>query len=189
MTHPKPLRAAPACLLLAPIVAGCGGASPAPEAPAARVEDMSTVEGAAAAVDRAEHALDNLLPRQSNTLAQQAGVASPSGYATPPPAASAAPAAPPPPPPPPAEARPEILREAQHDAGTAKKSAAPSTPASPATALDACSTACSALASMARAADHLCSLAGAGDARCTSARTRVTAASARVHASCPACGG
>jgi hypothetical protein len=187
MTHPKPLRAAPACLLLAPIVAGCGGASPAPEAVSARVEDMSTVEGAAAAVDRAEHALDDLLPRQSSTLAQQAGVGPASGVATPPPAASAAPAAPLPPPP--AEARPGVLREAQHDAGTAKKSAAPSTPASPATALDACSTACSALASMARAADHLCSLAGAGDARCTSARTRVTAASARVHASCPACGG
>ena len=52
---------------------------------------------------------------------------------------------------------------------------------------DPCVTACSALASMARAARHLCDLTGDGDARCDSARERVVGATERVTASCPAC--
>ena len=54
---------------------------------------------------------------------------------------------------------------------------------------NACPNACAALSSMERAADHLCTLAGAADARCTDARERVKNATARVHAACPACGG
>lgn len=50
-----------------------------------------------------------------------------------------------------------------------------------------CATACRALASMNRAADHLCGLAGESDARCSDARTRVKSASDRVQAQCPAC--
>jgi hypothetical protein len=42
---------------------------------------------------------------------------------------------------------------------------------------------------MTRAADHVCGLVGAPDARCTSARERVKNAAARVHAACSACAG
>ena len=52
---------------------------------------------------------------------------------------------------------------------------------------DPCVTACSALSSMERAARHLCELTGDGDARCDSARSRVSGATGRVTASCPAC--
>ncbi|MFS8071039.1 MAG: hypothetical protein ACMG6S_32120 [Byssovorax sp.] len=52
---------------------------------------------------------------------------------------------------------------------------------------DPCATACSALSSMERATKHLCDLTGDGDARCDSARSRVSGATARVTASCPAC--
>ncbi|MCC6552773.1 MAG: hypothetical protein IT372_07095 [Polyangiaceae bacterium] len=52
---------------------------------------------------------------------------------------------------------------------------------------DPCATACRALASMSRAADHLCGLAGEGDARCGDARARVKSATDRVHHQCPAC--
>jgi hypothetical protein len=52
---------------------------------------------------------------------------------------------------------------------------------------DACSTACSALASMERATLHLCGLAGESDRRCGEARSRVEAATTRVRASCPVC--
>ena len=52
---------------------------------------------------------------------------------------------------------------------------------------DPCVTACSALSSMERAARHLCELTGDGDERCDSARSRVSGATERVTASCPAC--
>ncbi len=52
---------------------------------------------------------------------------------------------------------------------------------------DPCVTACSALSSMGRAARHLCDLTGDGDARCDNARSRVSGATERVMASCPAC--
>jgi hypothetical protein len=52
---------------------------------------------------------------------------------------------------------------------------------------DACSTACSALASMERATLHLCGLAGESDRRCGEARSRVQSATTRVRASCPVC--
>ncbi len=50
-----------------------------------------------------------------------------------------------------------------------------------------CATACRALASMERAVEHLCGLAGAGDARCESARTRARTAAERVRSGCPTC--
>ncbi len=52
---------------------------------------------------------------------------------------------------------------------------------------EACATACRALSSMRRSADHLCSLAGERDGRCEDARARVTGATSRVSAQCPAC--
>jgi hypothetical protein len=53
---------------------------------------------------------------------------------------------------------------------------------------DPCATACRALASMRRAVDHLCGLAGDTDPRCGDARTRVKSATDRVRAQCSACG-
>jgi hypothetical protein len=50
-----------------------------------------------------------------------------------------------------------------------------------------CETACRALASMSRAAQHLCGLAGDADQRCDAARTRVKSATDRVEAQCPRC--
>ena len=52
---------------------------------------------------------------------------------------------------------------------------------------DGCATACRALASMARSAEHLCTLAGEGDGRCDDARGRLRGASARVRSACPTC--
>ena len=54
---------------------------------------------------------------------------------------------------------------------------------------DPCATVCAALSSMERATKHLCDLTGDGDARCDSARARVSGATERVTASCPACAG
>lgn len=54
-------------------------------------------------------------------------------------------------------------------------------------ATDGCALACRALASMERATDHLCGLAGDADERCTGARGRVERARERVAASCPTC--
>ena len=51
-----------------------------------------------------------------------------------------------------------------------------------------CSRACKALASMERAADGLCELAGDGDERCQSARVRVQSARELVRRTCPSCG-
>lgn len=70
--------------------------------------------------------------------------------------------------------------DAQKGAGASTDGIAP---------VDPCATACSALSSMERAARHLCDLTGDGDARCDSARSRVSGATERVSASCPACPG
>lgn len=68
------------------------------------------------------------------------------------------------------------------DAGQAKPMEAPGREAR------SCGTACAALQSMTRAAEHLCGLTGEGDARCTSARSRVKTAGDRVRGACPSCG-
>ncbi len=52
---------------------------------------------------------------------------------------------------------------------------------------DPCLIACAALASMRRSADHVCTMAGEGDAMCGTARSRVQRAEQRVTAACPAC--
>jgi hypothetical protein len=52
---------------------------------------------------------------------------------------------------------------------------------------DPCVTACRALGSMSRSADHICDLAGQGDGRCENARSRVERATDRVRAQCPGC--
>src|SRR5262245_46321805 len=50
-----------------------------------------------------------------------------------------------------------------------------------------CTTACRALASMDRAANKVCDLAGSEDSRCDGARTRLSAARDLVRRSCPTC--
>jgi len=50
-----------------------------------------------------------------------------------------------------------------------------------------CTTACRALASMDRAANKVCDLAGSDDSRCDGARTRLSAARDIVRRSCPTC--
>lgn len=74
----------------------------------------------------------------------------------------------------------EELEAQQKGVGASAGSTAPADP---------CATACSALSSMERATKHLCELTGDGDARCDSARSRVSGATERVSASCPACPG
>jgi hypothetical protein len=186
MTHAR-LRAALVALAL-PVFAGCGGADLAAPATPAKVpsaEEVSTVDGASAAVDHAERAIDELLgpPGASTAVAVQAAESQVHAEK------SAAPPPPPPPPPPaaPAAAPPSSAPAARGATAADKDDREARKP--PAVAVDACSTACSALASMERATEHLCDLAGAGDARCTTARTRVKNASLRVRAACPICSG
>jgi len=165
------LRAA-ALLLLAGAIASCGGAAVS-GAKAPYEEDLATPDAALAALDRAEASLGLAL-----------GASAPGGYAKP--AASGAPMGQPPPPP-----------VAQADEPRAPPSPRPAPPAQPTasrveregprTPSDPCGAACSALASMERATEHLCGLAGAGNKRCQSARERVKSASSRVQAACPAC--
>jgi hypothetical protein len=181
------LAAALLALVGAMVEAGCGGGA-APPAESPSTGDEASPEGALAALDRAERSLDAILgPRQGVTIAQQASAS---------PMAPAAPEPPPPPPPPtsapaggapPAAASGAVAAEKPAEAKN-KKDAKPSAPTSPAQpAGDSCATACTALASMTRAADHVCALAGAADARCSNARDRVKNAAARVHSSCPVC--
>jgi hypothetical protein len=54
---------------------------------------------------------------------------------------------------------------------------------------EGCEVACRSLASMRRSAEHLCSLTGAADPRCSGARARTDAATQRVRAACPECQG
>jgi hypothetical protein len=99
------------------------------------------------------------------------------GFAQPPGLTEAQPGASPPPPAPPLPAE----APAPAKAPRGEETQASQISASP------CATACRALASMVRSADHLCGLAGEGDARCEGARTRVKNATERVQAQCPAC--
>ena len=69
-------------------------------------------------------------------------------------------------------------------AGSGSISVSPETPAPLG---DPCLIACAALASMKRSADHVCTMAGDGDAMCGTARSRVQRAEQRVTAACPAC--
>lgn len=163
---------AAAILLLAGGAASCG-AAPAPSAPRL-VESVATPDSALRALDEAEAELARVL---GGAPALQMGQA----------VAPASPHAEPPPPPPQqhappgdAPAHPSAAPRDHHQPGRG----AAARPLSS----DPCVTACTALASMERAADHLCGLAGAGDDRCQRARDRVKSASVRVFAACPTCG-
>ncbi|MFO0757751.1 MAG: hypothetical protein U0359_14750 [Byssovorax sp.] len=162
-------------LLLASLgLTGCGaGAYAEPPLP-------PTADGSLAAFDRAENEL-------MAALGPQASPATPSATAAP----GAGPpglvqgygqAAPPPPPP-----SGDAPAPTQQPAGATGWSATKETEQARAGASDPCSMACRALASMHRAADHLCGLAGETDGRCENARQRVASATDRVRFFCPAC--
>ena len=112
----------------------------------------------------------------------------PSQYAQPPgplaqnPAATSTAPEASPPPPPKDDYRPRV-GEAEAPTGAGQTADSASLSASP------CETACRALASMDRAATHICSLAGDENERCTNARERVRSATERVRQSCSDCSG
>ncbi len=165
------------------LLSGCGGgASAGVESPSVATPsaDISSPEGALAAVDSAEHAIDRMLgPAVSATIAQSAGQAIAPAAPPPPPSLSPAQPAPPPPPPPASRSGGAMKKGPERDEAVRQETAGG----------DACGALCSALASMERAADHLCNITGSADGRCASVRDRVKRASARVHATCPVCGG
>jgi hypothetical protein len=145
-------------------VAGCGAGAPAAKGADAPPPDP---EADIAELDRGEWRITELF--------------GPPGGA-PPPDASAAPAA---------SAAPVAQGGGQplgqptpQDAAMEAKPGAPQKGGESAPAQDPCGIACNALASMGRAARHLCEMAGPDEPRCTSARERVKNATERVSAHC-----
>ncbi|MCC6553242.1 MAG: hypothetical protein IT372_09515 [Polyangiaceae bacterium] len=173
----SPLSALALALALAALPACAAGAAKSGGAAAALGADEplpGDVEGTIALLDRAEADLAGAIggaPARRARDGQPAADAPAGGEAAPEPA--------PPPPPPATQAAPAAEKPA--GAAPAKEEQEMPVSASP------CATACRALASMRRAAEHLCGLAGQEDARCGSARERVQRAGERVHAACPAC--
>lgn len=153
----------PPQLLLVPALAGCAAAPP-PRGPEER--PPATLDEALGRLDRAEADLDRLGFGGSPFAAPQPTGAAPS-FAQPP--------APPAEPATGATATPK--EEPAMGADGEARSA------------DPCQVACTALASMARSAEHVCGLTGDGDTRCDGARARVRTAQERVRARCPACTG
>jgi hypothetical protein len=158
------LLALPALLAAALGVAGCGGsASSAKSADG----DLTDADSALAELNRAEGEITALLGPASGAVAQAEGPGS--GASDLAPQATAAPVSPAESAPTASPAKPEAKADQMAD--------------SPAT--DPCSIACRALASMERAANHLCGLSGETDPSCTNARDRVRSATGRVSARCP----
>lgn len=159
-THP--LRAASIALFSLGLAA-CGGASPQSAYP--QQEPLpATADETMVSLNRAEDDLRLALGKGSTGAPSASSLGQP-GAASPPP-----PASPPSPSPASADERP---------------SSAASGPA--AQSSDPCANVCRALASMERAATHLCDLAGSDDARCEVAKSRVKSASLLVRDGCPAC--
>jgi len=176
-THPVCPAARAAVTLAVLALAGCGGAAtPEPASPAAagRAAEVASAppaspDDAAVDLDRAEAELLAALGQPQQSYAQAPGASPQAGAAQP---AQPAPA----PAPPPTSATPSVDGDSPKSAQRAETSSA-----SP------CTTACRALASMERAAEHLCDLSGSDDTRCDSARARVKSATERVYAQCPSC--
>lgn len=177
-------------------LSGCGGASIA-HAPAAAPEpagaavmspreegSIETAEDALAALERAEGELDQVLGVPAGRAEDRAVTQATPPGASPPPAAA---------PSPPREASPSRPEGSDSTSATAPRATAAGAerPAKKAEAermaATPCETACRALASMNRAAQHLCGLAGDADQRCDAARTRVKSATDRVESRCPRC--
>ncbi|HZF56146.1 MAG TPA: hypothetical protein VE093_46345 [Polyangiaceae bacterium] len=158
--HQRLLCALPAAVAIV-LFLGCGGGEPAMKTPAGGSAEPATVPEALADLDRAEAELASAIG--SPTFAAPPGDTA--GQST----RDASPTTSAPPPP------------ASPQAGGAEQT--DSTMPQP----DPCVTACRALASMSRSAEHVCGLAGEGDGRCESARSRVQRATDRVRAQCPGC--
>jgi hypothetical protein len=174
----RPWQAAAPLALVALSAASCGGAAQEVATPRSAASSAVPDDGALAALDQAEAEL-------SRVLGPMTGASS--TPVLPPPAPEPPPPPPPPPPlrsapPPKAPAEPAVAPADRREQPHADGLELPQPP-------DRCATACTAFASMQRAAEHVCSIAGAEDARCKGAEERVKGASARVHAACPACGG
>lgn len=174
--HPQRFAARMVLGIATATFAACGGAPlQAPEAPAASSpaeaasEPVTTAnaEETLALFERAEGELDSALGRQAFTPPAAPLVNAPSPTTVAP--APVAPADTPP-------AQPTSPSKKTDD--SVSGSGVP---------VDPCDTACRALVSMERAAEHLCGLAGDSDPRCGGARTRVKGASERVAARCPRC--
>ncbi|WP_437594031.1 hypothetical protein [Sorangium sp. So ce1000] len=184
--HRAWFAAAAALWISAAALSGCGGASVA-QAPAAaepagaasmaphKGGPIETADDALAELGRAENELNQALgaPGQRDEGRAVAEAAPP---------AAPAPAAPPPRPDV-SDSHPAPSPRATATGGElpAKKAEAETTSAAP------CETACRALASMTRAAQHLCGIAGDADQRCDAARARVKSATDRVETHCPRC--
>ena len=155
-----PSRALFASLALVTALAAAGcGAGAEPQAKSAGGAPLTDADSALAELTRAEGEVSSLLG--------PAGAPQPQATAAPQAEATVASGGSAPPPPQPAEpASKQAVQLADRPA-------------------DACSIACRALASMERAASHLCGLSGEADPSCTSARERVKNATDRVSARCP----
>jgi hypothetical protein len=137
-------------------VAGCGGAVAGAKGGEAAPRDADV--DPAAELDRAEREISSLFGPAAGEPGAGAPATSP----------AILPASPPKP--------ADDPRPAEAQSGGA---AADERPAG-----DPCAVACRALASMERAANHLCGLSGEAQPPCTSARDRVKAANDRVAARC-----
>ncbi|MGK3983407.1 hypothetical protein WME99_10230 [Sorangium sp. So ce136] len=195
MNRHRAWSAAAAPLWIAAVaLSGCGGASVAhapmamaPEPAGATVmstqEEGSprTAEDALAELERAEGELDRVLgaPAGGSEDRSVAQSAQPGDRPPAAPSPAAPPPAPAPAPPAAADSAPRATTAGRER--PSKKAEAEQVSAAP------CETACRALASMSRAAQHLCGLAGDADQRCDAARTRVKSATDRVEAQCPRC--
>lgn len=170
-------------------VAACGSGSPvagggaAKTAAPAEMAVPRTLDDAQAQLASAERSIFGAFGQYK--LEPQGGFATPPGATT----QASNPAAPtttdrPPPPPMHDAAKPAPEGEARAMSGggdSAAQGATMSASSSP------CETACRALASMNRAATHICALAGDDSDSCTNARERVRAATERVRQSCSEC--
>lgn len=140
------------------VLSGCGGMAPKADAP-----PPSPTSAPADDADSAQNELDKGEWRITELFGPPGGVrpsVNPEASAAP--AASAAPTQP----------AVQAPKAAELSGGDGSK------------APDACTVACSALASMDRAARHLCEMAGPDEPLCTSARERVRNANDRVAAHC-----
>ncbi len=161
-THPLPLQPSllSCAILLAGglVLAGCGAASPAKaDAPPPADSSVDSAQSAQSDLDKGEWRITELFGPPGGRAHGEEPAA----------AATAAPTSPPQP-----AVGQTTTKAAELSGGDANKPA------------DACTIACSALASMERAARHLCEMSGPDEDRCTSARERVRNANDRVAAHC-----
>lgn len=173
--HSRPIHRAIALAAAATLLAACSASLSPNQKTSSQPIPLTDVDSALAELDRAEGEIRLHVPGDRQDVGAAAGRPAAAGQTaptTPSPAPEPAPAAAPPPP-------------AESEATGA---AAPATPPT-FEASDPCFTACRALASMERAASHLCGLTGEEDPRCDGAKGRVRNATERVRAGCPSCAG